>query len=513
MTFHTKGTVHSHGSRLQTQRYCDQISQIIKDFLPGCQNVQNISHARVPIIKYCQELVGLECDLSFCMSGYHMSELLYMYGELDNRVRPLIFTIRLWAKEQGLVVDQRPTPYLTNFMLTLMAIFFLQNHYKILPPFNELRRLADSTKDSFICDDGVVCSYIRDISGLQPSLNTHWNMQPPNCGTNDYKMAIADGENNVVPLSLQKMLKDFFAFYSNFNYQKDCICIATGQSQSKTNSGIKKMEGQNSINLVIINPLQPELNVGSNVRDRIVHIFRKKCKSSLKRMQELEDNDLNGLFKSESVSALCYVVSEQSTEHIVRKKINSLNKMANVLGMGTNNTDLKDSFSTCDKNPDDLQVTEAQKDLENGLKWTPVDPIYSKEEPAQNPSIRTALNLQPNLFGNNELSDIVDEQHPKVFANGQKKATDDVINSSSNLATPAKISSKTLSDSDMEPHLPSNNKINLSGKHIKELLEDSKSNENRSKLPHKLNSISKRKRWKHKEKVAINTNLKTFFEK
>ena len=509
MAFHTKGTVHSHGSRLQTQRYCDQISQIIKDFLPGCQNVQNISHARVPIIKYCQELVGLECDLSFCTSGYHMSELLYMYGELDNRVRPLIFTIRLWAKEQGLVVDQRPTPYLTNFMLTLMAIFFLQNHYKILPPFNELKRLADSTKDSFTCDDGVVCSYIRDISGLQPSLNTHWNMQPPNCVTNDY-MAIAYGENNVVPLSLQKMLKDFFAFYSNFDYQKDCICIATGQSQSKAKSGIKKMAGQNSINLVIINPLQPELNVGSNVRDRIVHIFRKKCKSSLKRMQELEDNDLKGLFKSESVSALCYVVSEQNTEHIVRKKINSLNTMVNVLGIGTNTDDLKDSFSTCDKNHDDLQVTEAQKDLENGLKWTPVEPIYSKEELEPNPSIRTALNLQPNLFGNNELSNSVDKQEPKV---GQTKATSDVINNSLNLPAPAKISRKMLRDSGTEPHLPSNNKINLSGKQIKELLQDSNSNEKRSTLPNKLKTISKRKRWKKKENLAINTNLKTFFEK
>ena len=442
-----------------------------------------------------------------------MSELLYMYGELDNRVRPLIFTIRLWAKEQGLVVDQRPTPYLTNFMLTLMAIFFLQNHYKILPPLNELRRLADSTKDSFICDDGVVCSYIRDISGLQPSLNTHWNMQPRNCVTNDYNMAIAHGENNVVPLSLQKMLKDFFAFYSNFDYQKDCICIATGQSQSKTKSGIKKMDGQNSINLVIINPLQPELNVGSNVRDRIVHIFRKKCKSSLKRMQELEDNDLKGLFKSESVAALCYVVSEQSTEHIVRNKINSLNKMVNVLGIGTNNTELKDSFSTCDKNPDDLQVTEAQKDLGNGLKWTPVDPIYSKEETEENPSIRTALNLQPNLFGNDELSNSVDNQPPKVFAAGQKKATSDVINNSLNLSAPAKISSKPLSNSDMESHLQSNNKINLSGKHIKEVLQDSIANENRSTLPNKLKTISKRKRWKQKENVAINTNLKTFFEK
>ena len=30
----------------------------------GCQEVQNILHARVPIIKYQQQLLGLECDLS-----------------------------------------------------------------------------------------------------------------------------------------------------------------------------------------------------------------------------------------------------------------------------------------------------------------------------------------------------------------------------------------------------------------------------------------------------------------
>merc|ERR1712080_101935 len=224
-------------------------------------------------------------------------------------------------------------------------------------------------------------------------------------------------------------------------------------------------------------------------------------------MQELEDNDLKGLFKSESVSALCYVVSVQSTEHIVRKKVTSLNKMVNVLGIGTNTDDLKDSFSTCDKNHDDLQVTEAQEDLENGLKWTPVEPIYSKEELEPNPSIRTALNLQPNLFGNNELSNSVDKQKPKV---GQTKATSDVINNSLNLPAPAKISRNMLSDSGTEPHLPSNKEINLSGKQIKELLQDSNSNEKRSTLPNKLKTTPKRKRWKKKENLANNTNLKTF---
>lgn len=36
-------------------------------------------------------------------SGFYMSELLYLYGELDRRVRPLVFTVRRWAKDQGLI--------------------------------------------------------------------------------------------------------------------------------------------------------------------------------------------------------------------------------------------------------------------------------------------------------------------------------------------------------------------------------------------------------------------------
>ena len=71
-----------------------------------------------------------------------MSELLYMYGELDPRVRPLVFTVRQWAKNSGLIEDHRPTPYVTNFIVSMLVLFYLQAEHKMLPPLNLLRSAA-----------------------------------------------------------------------------------------------------------------------------------------------------------------------------------------------------------------------------------------------------------------------------------------------------------------------------------------------------------------------------------
>jgi poly(A) RNA polymerase len=71
-----------------------------------------------------------------------MSELLYLYGELDARVRPLVFVVRKWARQHGLTEDDRPTTYFTNFTLTIMVIFFLQVRHRMLPSYRELHSLA-----------------------------------------------------------------------------------------------------------------------------------------------------------------------------------------------------------------------------------------------------------------------------------------------------------------------------------------------------------------------------------
>jgi poly(A) RNA polymerase len=74
-----------------------------------------------------------------------MSELLYMLGAADWRVRPLVFAVRSWAREIGLT---NPTPgrWITNFSLTLLVLFYLQQHTKhkgpVLPTLNTMISLA-----------------------------------------------------------------------------------------------------------------------------------------------------------------------------------------------------------------------------------------------------------------------------------------------------------------------------------------------------------------------------------
>jgi poly(A) RNA polymerase len=81
------------------QRHCEEVARIVQSFLPGCQDVQKILNARVPIVKYSQQFAGLECDLQMSSSsGLHMSCLLHLWAGLDWRVRPLAATVKRWAK-------------------------------------------------------------------------------------------------------------------------------------------------------------------------------------------------------------------------------------------------------------------------------------------------------------------------------------------------------------------------------------------------------------------------------
>ncbi|CAB4061830.1 MTPAP [Lepeophtheirus salmonis] len=173
----------------------DSASQLyFHDIVPGIRNVQSISNARVPILKYHHQLLNLECDLSASsLSGVFMSELLYLYGEMDSRVRPLVLVIRRWAKEYGLVTNTRPTKMFTNFTITLLVIFFLQHNHKILPSVDCLRELGDP-KELKICSDGVKRDFLTDISGYQSYLNSQYSL------------------NEDKP-TLEALLKDFFSTF------------------------------------------------------------------------------------------------------------------------------------------------------------------------------------------------------------------------------------------------------------------------------------------------------------
>jgi poly(A) RNA polymerase len=244
LMFHCKATLGS--ERTASQRNMEAMGDLLQLFLPGCSQVRRILQARVPIIKYYQQFTDVECDLSMSnMSGVHMSDFLYIMGSIDERVRPLIFTIRKWACEIGLT-NSSPGRWITNFSLTLLVIAFLQkpiNSVPILPSLNYLVKLAEPD-DRYVTEDGINCTFLRDINKLQkPTENTD---------------------------SLQSLLVQFFEFYSQFDFTSKAICLNDAVSITKPEHCA----------MYIVNPLERGLNVSKNVSLEELERFKVEAKNA-----------------------------------------------------------------------------------------------------------------------------------------------------------------------------------------------------------------------------------------
>lgn len=226
LIFHSKSLIGT--SRMHNQRHLETVADVLQYFLPGCNQVKRILRARVPILRYKQDITGIDCDLSSVnLSGVYMSELLYMFGTYDWRVCPLVFTVRYWAKEVGLT-NPAPGRWITNFSLTLLVLFYLQ-YEKIIPTLETLikHKRPEDTR-SF---DDVDCSFLRDLKFL-----------PEDCTE----------EKNV---SLVDLLHRFFQFYSSFDFGSYAISLNSGTIIPKPEYSA----------LYIVNPLEKYLNVSKNV--------------------------------------------------------------------------------------------------------------------------------------------------------------------------------------------------------------------------------------------------------
>lgn len=121
------------------------------------------------------------------------------------------------------------------------------------------------------------CTFIRDISGLQPQLNA--------C-------------HDKPEITLDELLSNFFLFYSEFDFRSRSLCVITGQAQPKRTA--KPGRSKVCYDMDIFNPLEPELNVSSNVHAVAVDKFQKECLYSHKVMEKMSqgvlENSLAMLF-------------------------------------------------------------------------------------------------------------------------------------------------------------------------------------------------------------------------
>ncbi|XP_046398388.1 poly(A) RNA polymerase, mitochondrial-like [Ischnura elegans] len=243
--------------RAQMQRQMEAVGDILQLFLPGCTHVRRILQARVPIVKYHQDFTSLECDVTMSnQTAVFMSELLWIMGSLDARVRPLVFTVRHWAKAVRLT-SATPGPFITNFTLTLLVLHYLQccKPHPVLPSLTTLISMA-APGDRRVSDDGVNCTFLRDISRVKPSENTE---------------------------SLHALLFGFFQFYASFNFEGRGLSLAKGHGD---NSGVGIVKPDASP-LYVENPLERMLNVSKNVNGQELERLRIEMRSAAWLMEEM----------------------------------------------------------------------------------------------------------------------------------------------------------------------------------------------------------------------------------
>ncbi|XP_058454264.1 poly(A) RNA polymerase, mitochondrial [Malaya genurostris] len=243
LVYHTKAS--NINERSQVQRQLESIGDVLQLFLPGVNSVRRILKARVPIIKYHHEHLDLEVDLTMSnMTGVYMSELLYLFTQIDNRVQPLTSCVRKWAQSVGLT-NQAPGFWITNFSLTMLVMYFLQQlGDPILPSINKLMQNA-SKADLRFSVDHISCVFLRDVGKL--------NFKSQNTST------------------VEELLLEFFQFYSSFDFNQRAISLNTGSSILKPDHSP----------MYIVNPLETVLNVSKNVNLEETELFRIQVRNAL----------------------------------------------------------------------------------------------------------------------------------------------------------------------------------------------------------------------------------------
>lgn len=234
--------------RAVTQSILSVIAECLDQFGPGCVGVQKILNARCPLVRFAHQSSGFQCDLTANNRvAMKTTELLYLFGEMDPRVRPLVFTVRCWARAHG-ITSSVPGAWITNFSLTVMVLFFLQRRSPpILPSLDHLRDLAGPSDKCVI--DGNDCTFISDFNKIQLQRNTE---------------------------TLEQLLFDFFEFYSTFPFNRMSVNIRKGKEQNKPELGP----------LYIQNPFETSMNVSKNVNSIQLERFVALCQESAWLLQQ-----------------------------------------------------------------------------------------------------------------------------------------------------------------------------------------------------------------------------------
>ncbi|KAJ6851160.1 UTP:RNA uridylyltransferase 1 isoform X2 [Iris pallida] len=210
------------------------------------QNVQALTHARVPIVKMMDPVTGIACDI--CINNLLAvvnTKLLRDYAQIDERLRQLAFIVKHWAKSRGVNETYRGT--LSSYAYVLMCIHFLQQRKPaILPCLQELEATC------VVTIDGTRCAYFDQVDRLR------------NFGV----------QNNE---SIAGLLWGFFHYWAYYHdYMNDVISVRTGRLISKRVKDWTRRIGNDRHLICIEDPFETSHDLGRVVDKYSIKILREE---------------------------------------------------------------------------------------------------------------------------------------------------------------------------------------------------------------------------------------------
>nr|KAF6438079.1 hypothetical protein HJG59_008761 [Molossus molossus] len=235
------------------------VGSILRGCVPGVYRVQTVPSARRPVVKFCHRPSGLHGDISLSNRlALHNSRFLSLCSELDERVRPLVYTVRCWAQGRGL---SGSGPLLNNYALTLLVIYFLQTRNPpVLPTVTQLTQKAGEGEQVEV--DGWDCSFPRDASRLEPSTNKE-------------------------PLS--SLLAQFFSCVSCLDLRGSLLSLREGQALPIAGGLPSNLwEGLRLGPMNLQDPFDLSHNVAANVTTRVVGRLQNCCRAAANYCRSLQ---------------------------------------------------------------------------------------------------------------------------------------------------------------------------------------------------------------------------------
>ena len=185
---------------------------------PRVTDIKVLSHARIPIIKFRDLSSGLTCDLGVNNRlALYNTQLLKLYGQIDDRVIPLALLIKHWSKKRAMNEPYLGT--LSSYCWILLVIHYLQGVVKpaILPVLQDpslIESIVNDLKESEndVVDECVNGFPVKLIKNLDLLID-HWR----NAIEPDILASVPAEENLNADDTDSRLTKSLYDFKINTN--------------------------------------------------------------------------------------------------------------------------------------------------------------------------------------------------------------------------------------------------------------------------------------------------------